>query len=492
MKNNDCENEIIIDKINKEPCSQNSQLFKNNCYHISFKYIILFNILFCFFTTSYFIKSYNKKIRKCKIDLEYQINAYNNIYNTILRNIKNNSIVDSPSIPEIDEEINGKKYFKSYYNNSNIRYHFEDLFLNRKIFQINYSYLPYENIDKSKSYDYNANYIYESTGMLNITKLDQAFYNKENTNTLSLNHIHLSMGHDVNYILLSLISISSILNTMNNNTFIHFHFVLLGCKFEDMKQIIALKKINYNVEFIFYNGKQAELDFSMYSKKEVRGLGEYTRFLIPEIVNNTNRIIILDSGDIIAKKDLSEIYFFDIQDNYFGFALDPLAGKNYNFFVFAKNKFYPNTGVCLVNVKRFRKDNLYMAGYFVRLAYDHLPCPFQEMFFLVSQYKFKFFPLIYNYPQFFNSEKDFYNKKYNTSIINFYLENQKHSPFRYTLEEIFEAEANQVIDHLFLAKPFSNKANKENGKIWINYAKLANISEKLRLKYPKTFAIYDV
>ena len=342
-----------------------------------------------------------------------------------------------------------------------------------------------------KSYEDNANYIYESTGMLNITKLDIAFYKVNYENTLNLNHIHLSMGHDSNYISLSLITIASILNTTNNNTFIHFHFVLTNCRFKEMKPIISLKKIYNNVEFVFYNGKQAEYDFFYYGNKEVKGIGDYTRFLIPEIVNNTNRILILDSADIIAKKDLSEIFFFDLEDNYFGFALDIYAGKSHPLYVFAKNRFYANMGACLVNIRLFRKDKLYMAGYFTRFAYDKLPCPTQEMFFLVSQYKIKFFPLIYNYPQLFNNDNEIKNGIYNNSLINFYMNGQANSMFKYTLDEIINAESNQVINHLFTTKPYWNKASMENGKIWVNYAKMSNVYEELKLKFPKTFQLYD-
>ena len=254
-----------------------------------FKYIIIFNILFLFFFLKNLIRKYNNEILKCKEYLNYKLNAINKketlisennyINHNILKNPKKDSLINEPFLPQNEEEINVKKYNKSYYNTSNIRYHFEDLFYYRKLFRINYSYLPYENVDKSKSYEYNANYIFETTGMLNITKLDQKYFNQKNADTLNFNHIHLSMGHDNNYILLSLVSIASILNTTNNNTFIHFHFVLLGSVYKDMKPIIALKKIYNNVEFIFYNGKQAEYDFYIYGKKEFRGIGDYAKFL---------------------------------------------------------------------------------------------------------------------------------------------------------------------------------------------------------------------
>ena len=213
-------------------------------------------------------------------------------------------MINIPIPPELDEEIPNKKYFKTNYDSTNIRYHFDDLFLKRKLFLINYSFFPYNKIDKSKSYEDNANLIYDSTGMLNITKLDNIFYGNNNKNYLDFNHIHLSMGHDANYIIQSLVSTASILNTTNSETFIHFHFILLDAKFEDMKLIIDLKKIYNNIEFIFYNGKQAEYDFSTFKDGMNRGIGDYTKFLIPQIVNNTNKIIILDSADIIAKKDV--------------------------------------------------------------------------------------------------------------------------------------------------------------------------------------------
>jgi len=172
--------------------------------------------------------------------------------------------------------------------------------------------------------------------------------------------------------------------------------------------------------------------------------------------------------------------------------LDILAGKNHNYYVFAKNKFYANIGVCLVNVLLFRKNLLYRAGYFARLAYNNLPCPTQEMFFMISNYKFKYFPLIYNCPQFVGDDMIIKNKKYDTPLIKFYLENQNNSIFKYTYDELIEAESKKIIIHLFTTKILAKKANKKNGKIWVNYAKLSNAYEKLKLKHPKIFEYYDV
>lgn len=307
------------------------------------------------------------------------------------------------------------------------------MYENRTIFIINYSYLPYKSIKKHLSYEENGKYIFESTGMLNITLLD-LYYGNNIEDRSKFNHIHVSIGTDENFALLSLITIASLLNNSSPDTFIHVHAILLNCAFEDIKKMYKLKSINKNVEFIFYNAKQAEYDFSR-GKKERRGIGDYTRVLAPEIVNNTNRILILDTGDLIVEKDLSELYFFDLGDNYLAFILDISGGRYDTNLIFARSLFYPNTAVCLVNVRKFRKDNLYKEAFFAAIAYEDLPCPYQDIFLIISHFKFKYLPLNYNCDDFYNDERELKERTV-TDKINNYMKCQKNSPFKYTLNEI--------------------------------------------------------
>ena len=59
------------------------------------------------------------------------------------------------------------------------------------------------------------------------------------------------MTFDKNYSNLALISIASILNTSNIDTYIHFHILALNFRFTEIKKIIAMRKINNKVDFIF-------------------------------------------------------------------------------------------------------------------------------------------------------------------------------------------------------------------------------------------------
>ena len=159
-----------------------------------------------------------------------------------------NRIIKNPFLPEKNEDKK-QKYYKLQLNLNHIRYNFQELYKKRKIYTINYSYFPYKKINKLISYDKNAENIYNSTGMLNITLLNYYYNNTNIINSFNLDHIHLSMGLDNKYISLSSISIASILNTSNENTFIHFHILCINFIFEDMKKIIQL---NYYYSYLIF------------------------------------------------------------------------------------------------------------------------------------------------------------------------------------------------------------------------------------------------
>ena len=323
--------------------------------------------------------------------------------------------------------------------------------------------------------------------MLNITKLDYYYFEKEKEiNIFGLNQIHLSMAFDNNYSDLSLISIASILNTSSSDTYIHFHILGLNFSFNEIKDIINLRKINNRVEFIFYNGKQVEYDFGQY-KNETRGLGNIARILCPQLINNTNKVLFLDSGDVLCQKDLSEVYFYDIGNNYFGWILDNCAG-NYlkNQDKFRTNYFHPNGGIVLVNIRLFRKDELYKKAVFVSKSYYNFSSPVQSILITIANYKFTFIPLNYNIKLFYDNEEDKLKKKEIPSIKK-WLDSQRLSPYKYTFDEIIDAILDPTILHFSTGKiQFQNKCNIYVNQ-WINYARITGKYQILKTKYPKPF-----
>ena len=51
--------------------------------------------------------------------------------------------------------------------------------------------------------------------------------------------------------------------------------------------------------------QQVYYDFGSRSISHIkdRGIGDCAKMILPEIVNNTDKIIIIDSGDILAQKE---------------------------------------------------------------------------------------------------------------------------------------------------------------------------------------------
>jgi hypothetical protein len=324
--------------------------------------------------------------------------------------------------------------------------------------------------------------------MLNITKLEYFYFNsnKNLINIFNLNNIHLAMSFDEKVSDLSSVSIASVLNTSNLDTYIHFHILGFNLTFNEIKKIIDLRKINNKVEFIFYNSKQAEYDF-LQGKKERRGFGNFAKILIPQIVNNTNKILILDAGDIISQKDLSEIYFYDIGNNYFGWIIERCAG---NIFIlddkFMTNNFHPNTGVLLVNIRLFRQDELYKKAVFVAKSYNYFKSPTQDILITIANYKFKYIPLNYNIHLYYENETDKLNK-IKTSSIKQFQKVQRFAKYKYSFEEIYNAMINPVVHHFYMEKIYNISRCNKFVLQWLKYAKEAGVYKILKKKYPKPF-----
>jgi hypothetical protein len=96
------------------------------------------------------------------------------------------------------------------------------------------------------SYDQTGEMIFSYFHSISFDELDEYYY--ETKRDLSnFNHIHILFAFDNNYYLLSSISITSILKTANENSYIHFHIIATrGFKFET----ILKKKIIQNLFFI--------------------------------------------------------------------------------------------------------------------------------------------------------------------------------------------------------------------------------------------------
>jgi len=331
-------------------------------------------------------------------------------------------------------------------------------------------FIIYSSIYKKHNYfpnniDLIAEKIYNSTGKLSFNELDRKYKNIK-IDYSKYNNIDIGMSFNNDYYLLTTVTIASILKNMANKTYVHIHIIETGDFIhETRKKLNSLKyRINNNSEFIFYNGAKAVDDFGKEIKNNTRyGAGEYARLMAPDLTN-TDRIIVIDSGDVIVKKDLVEFYNMDLQDKLVWGALGPF-GKCFNDFILQNKENYINAGVLLFNSKKWREMGIYkdIINFYKAFKFKgRLGLPIQQILNTFLPYlSIGILPLKYNFQ---------YHPYISAKCV------------VVTKEQVKEAQENEVIRH-------NNKMKPETGdgdvSTWFYYANLTGFIDELCQKYPR-------
>ena len=335
-------------------------------------------------------------------------------------------------------------------------------------------------------YDNTGKQIYVDTGTLSFNKLDEIIYGNK-TDYSKFNNIHIAMSFDNDYYLLSSVTIASLLTNADNNTYIHLHIIAVeNFLYSTMKALTSLKyKINNNSEFIFHNGSKAEIDFGFQIKSEPYGVGEYARLFSPHLINDTDRILVTDSGDLFFEKDLLELYNYPLNNKLILGVLDPYT-KCFPQYTFFKKENYFNGGVLLFNSKKWREMGIYqdIVKFYNSFKFKgRLPTPIQDIlntFF--PSLAVGLMPLRYNFQGFYDISQSSDDNKYST-FSNIY--NLDCSLFSGKDDILIEEEKNLVIRHNNKLKVHLGESNYELNQKWNDYAKLTGFYEEICLKFPK-------
>ena len=335
-----------------------------------------------------------------------------------------------------------------------------------------------------KDYDKEGIKIYNKTGKLSFNKLDEMAYRKK-IDYSKFNNIHIAMSFDNNYYLLSSITISSLLKNAAKSTYIHIHIIAVqNFLYETMKKLNSLKyKINNNSEFIFYNGSKAVDDFGQHIKFEIYGVGEFARMMAPELIKDTDRILVFDSGDLFIEKDIYELYNYPLDDKLIKGVIDPYTECFPQYYSFRKEN-YLNGGLILFNSKKWREMGIYqdIVNFYNSFKYKgKLPTPFQDILntFLPSL-SIGTLPLRYNFQGYYDikSNKDFNQQSYYSLIYNLHC-----SLYKGRDDLLIEEEENLVIRHNNKFKIHKGELSNELKKKWNYYANLTGFYDEICKNY---------
>ena len=99
---------------------------------------------------------------------------------------------------------------------------------------------------------------------------------------------------------------------------------------------------------------------------------------------------------------------------------------------FKTNNFHPNAGVFLVNIRLFRKDELYKKAVFVANSYNSFDCPVQDILITITNYRYQYIPLNYNLLLYYENDQD-QSKRKKIPTIESWLNDQRFSPHKYSM-----------------------------------------------------------
>ena len=139
---------------------------------------------------------------------------------------------------------------------------------------------------------------------LNEIESNLPFGKKWIINRYNHNEINVGSSLDPNFILETIITTTSVINSQKPSTKLRLHFsVVENFKPRDMIKIYSLRnKLREDVEFNFYDASRVEKELDSISYK---GPGLAAKLLLPQLLDDTvKRLIIIDNGDVLVLRDL--------------------------------------------------------------------------------------------------------------------------------------------------------------------------------------------
>jgi hypothetical protein len=170
---------------------------------------------------------------------------------------------------------------------------------------------------------------FNEKGYVNINEIESKFPRGRiwEKNKNKSNEINVGSSLDSGFILRTMITTASVMDSQKLDTKLRLHFaVVKDFSVKNMLKIYSLRtKIREDVEFNFYNAKRVEKELEGLSPK---GPGICARLLLPQLlVDDVERLIMIDNGDAIVLRDLSEMYNWNMGNNIYMGVPDQGIGK---------------------------------------------------------------------------------------------------------------------------------------------------------------------
>jgi len=331
---------------------------------------------------------------------------------------------------------------------------------------------------------YEINYIFRKYNKININNIYKKYNpTKEKKNETIKSTIHIEFTLDPDFILETMLTITSIMASQEKTTKIVFHFgVIKNFKAEYMIKIFSLKnKINNLTDFNFYYLIGAMKKMKNFHKKGEACPG---KFELPQLLpDNIEKILLFDAGDVIVIKDLTKLYNYNMK-NYWILGLpEPICLNYVKKYNITK---YLNIGALIINVTEFKKNNIWDKYTKNRNLYLMGAVDQTLLNIIIPDDKKDYFPFSLGIYSIFKKEDRFYSKNYyDYGLESWLASNSNNLPNNpRTISEYFSLINTSIFIHQFEGKWYNGEGLslcRNSSKYFI---KLAGIWEELCSKRP--------
>lgn len=287
---------------------------------------------------------------------------------------------------------------------------------------------------------------------------DYKIENKNNDHSAYNNIIPIVLASDENGAAYMYVTIESTAANSNKNTFYDFYLLVpknFPNNLENIFYTLSCKYPNINISFINMGNEFSDLKLNI----EHTASPTYYRLKIADLLPQYKKVIYLDT-DVIVKKDLTEYFNIDLEDNFVAgviataFLLSPTFPKYYKSISSKTMSNYINAGVIILNIEKIRNEN--MTEKLCEMSKNNYRTQDQDVINIAFHDKIKVLPFKYNYMT-----------KYAKNII----DNDPALIKIYSEDNMKEANENPVIIHYAdKIKPWKDETSFKAQDWWL-YAK---------------------
>ena len=194
---------------------------------------------------------------------------------------------------------------------------------------------------------------------------------------------------DKRYLPFLAVALQSLKETKTQDYEYRIHVLYTGELGSCADEILKMQEESFCISFHDVSQKLAEIEAYINCRDNYTS-AIYYRLFIPDLFPQYDKAVYLDC-DTVVLAEIGKLYDIDVKENYIGAVADEVVAGEKAFRNYTKNALgidankYFNSGVIVMNTKKFREVDFYQAFRCVLRCYDFIVAPDQDVLNLICK-----------------------------------------------------------------------------------------------------------